>query len=37
MYGTAKPVCKDEKNKAWKGDGYETQQSSTDSTLNTGL
>lgn len=32
-----KPVCKDEKNKEWRGDGYETQQSSTDSTLNTGL
>lgn len=33
MHGTAKPVWKDEKNKR---DGYETQQSSTDSTLNTG-
>lgn len=33
MHGMAKPVWKDEKNKR---DGYETQQSSTDSTLNTG-
>ncbi len=37
MHRTAKPVCKDEKNKEWEGDGYETQQGSTDSTLNTGL
>lgn len=37
MQGTAKPVCEDEKDKEWKGDGCETQQSSTDSTLNTGL
>lgn len=33
MHGLVKPVWKDERN---RGDGYETQQSSTDSTLNTG-
>lgn len=35
MHRTAQPVYKDEKNKGWNGDGYETQQSGTDSTLNT--
>lgn len=31
-----KTFWKDEKNKEWKADGCETQQSGTDSTLNTG-